>query len=79
MGATYVYNLNFFCGFIIASGVYYLLCRFFPIPATSDHWLEVDEDAMGRNTSLVYGVERYYDESSYSQSTEGVKGVPRLN
>ena len=54
-GATYIYNLNFFCGFIVASGTYYLLCRFFPIPAVSDRWMEVG-DAV-RNPSVAYGAE----------------------
>ncbi|KFY29285.1 hypothetical protein V493_02438 [Pseudogymnoascus sp. VKM F-4281 (FW-2241)] len=48
IGAKYIYNLNYFCGFIVASLVYYGLCRVSPIPATSDVWLEVgdlfDED-----------------------------------
>lgn len=55
VGATYIYNLNFFCGFIVSAGVYWILCHFFKIPATSDHWLEVDDN--GRNNSLVYGSE----------------------
>ena len=44
IGAQYIYNLNFFCGFIVACGTYYLLCRFFPIPATSDRWMEVGDE-----------------------------------
>lgn len=44
IGATYIYRINFFAGVIISSGVYYLLTRFFPIPACSDEWLEVGED-----------------------------------
>lgn len=40
-GATYLYNLNFFCGFLVAGGTYWLLCRHFPIPATSKIWREV--------------------------------------
>ncbi|GAB7350406.1 hypothetical protein MBLNU459_g1022t1 [Dothideomycetes sp. NU459] len=52
VGATYVYNLNFFCGFAVAAVVYYTLCHFFKIPATSDTWLEVDDD--GQNNSLAY-------------------------
>lgn len=42
-GATYIYNLNFFCGFIVSSCMYWALCRLFPIPATSDHWMEVGD------------------------------------
>jgi NCS1 family nucleobase:cation symporter-1 len=44
IGAKHIYDLNFFAGFIISSGCYYLLCRFFPIPATSDKWLEVGDE-----------------------------------
>ena len=45
IGATYVYNVNFFGGFIVASGTYYLLSKvLFPIPACSDKWLEVGEE-----------------------------------
>lgn len=44
MGATYIYRLNFFCGLIIAGASYYLLCHFFPVPATSDVWMEVGDD-----------------------------------
>ncbi|KAL9628269.1 MAG: hypothetical protein Q9204_005995 [Flavoplaca sp. TL-2023a] len=54
-GATYLYNLNFFCGFIVASAVYYLLCRFVPIPATSDVWMEVGDEI--RNPSVAYGAD----------------------
>ena len=52
MGATYVYRLNFFTGFIVSSSMYYLLCYYFPIPATSDTWLEVGDTI--RNPSLAY-------------------------
>lgn len=48
LGAQYIYNLNYFCGFIVSSTVYYCLCRLSPIPATSAVWNEVgdlfDED-----------------------------------
>lgn len=57
IGATYIYNLNFFCGFTVASLCYWGLCRFFPIPATSDKWFEIDDDETGANATLVYGVE----------------------
>ena len=61
-GATYLYNLNFFCGFIVASGTYYLLCRFFPIAATSDRWMEVGDEI--RNPSVAYGAEDEIDRVS---------------
>ncbi|KAK7908027.1 hypothetical protein PG985_015330 [Apiospora marii] len=42
-GATYIFNLNFFCGFIVSSALYWGFCRLFPIPATSNHWMEVGD------------------------------------
>jgi nucleobase:cation symporter-1, NCS1 family len=57
IGATYIYRLNFFSGFIVSGLVYYLLCRFFPVPATSPtgKWFEVGDQI--RNPSLVYGAD----------------------
>lgn len=42
-GATYIYNLNFFCGFIVSSLTYWILCKISPVPETSDTWMEVGE------------------------------------
>ncbi|KAK8056264.1 hypothetical protein PG993_001491 [Apiospora rasikravindrae] len=42
-GATYIFNLNFFCGFIVSLTLYWVLCRLSPIPATSNHWMEVGD------------------------------------
>lgn len=44
IGATYLYRVNFFCGFGVAAGVYWLCCHFSPIPATSDRWMEVGDE-----------------------------------
>ncbi|KAI9767763.1 MAG: hypothetical protein M1840_005444 [Geoglossum simile] len=62
VGAQYVYNLNFFCGFIVASTIYYLLCRFFPVPAVSTYWLEVGGDIT--DMPLAYEDSSSYDEES---------------
>lgn len=43
IGATYLYNLNFFCGFIVSSGTYWGLCKLFPVPACSEVWMEVGD------------------------------------
>ncbi|KAK6221027.1 uracil permease [Pestalotiopsis sp. IQ-011] len=51
-GATYIYNLNFFCGFIVSSGMYWGLCKLSPVPATSDHWMEVGDEIT--DISLAY-------------------------
>ena len=72
IGAQYIYNLNFFCGFIIASSTYYLLCRLSPIPATSDRWMEVGDEI--RNVSVAYGATNDFDEESASGS-DRYKGV----
>ncbi|KAK4186427.1 permease for cytosine/purines, uracil, thiamine, allantoin-domain-containing protein [Podospora australis] len=44
IGATYVYNLNFFGGFGVSAFVYWLLCKLWPIPACSDKWMEVGDE-----------------------------------
>jgi len=82
IGATYIYNLNFFCGFIVASTSYWLLNRLSPVPATSDVWMEVDDDALGNNQSLVYGSnpegsddDRVDTSSIHDTKTELPKGV----
>ncbi|KAJ6786330.1 hypothetical protein PWT90_04720 [Aphanocladium album] len=43
IGATYLFNINFFCGFIVSSIVYWLLCKLFPVPETRKQWSEVIE------------------------------------
>ncbi|KAG9254288.1 permease [Emericellopsis atlantica] len=41
--ATYIYNVNFFGGFIVSFAVYWALCKVFPVPATSKTWMEVSQ------------------------------------
>ncbi|KAI8633461.1 permease for cytosine/purines, uracil, thiamine, allantoin-domain-containing protein [Xylariaceae sp. FL1651] len=43
IGATYIYNLNFFAGVIVSGGVYWILCKLSPIPACSGKWHEVGD------------------------------------
>jgi len=71
VGAQYIYNLNFFCGFIVSSLTYKVLCRFFPIPATSDVWLEVDDDLDGRAGSLAEGTRADDEETAEGVQTYG--------
>ncbi len=40
-GAVYIYNVNYFSGFIVSGGVYWLLTKMVPIPAISDTWNEI--------------------------------------
>jgi NCS1 family nucleobase:cation symporter-1 len=44
IGATYIYNLNFFAGVFVSGGCYWLLAKFFPIPACAASWCEVGEE-----------------------------------
>lgn len=71
----YIYQLNFFTGFIVSSGVYFLLCKVSPVPATSDRWLEVDDDTTGRSNSLVYGADNSDPESGYDERADEYRGV----
>ena len=71
VGATYLFNVNFFGGFIVSSGVYWGLCQAFPIPATSDKWLEV-----GEAIDEVYVA---YDYRSRGTDEEGAKGLSEIS
>ncbi|KAI5294502.1 hypothetical protein KEM52_003865 [Ascosphaera acerosa] len=48
IGATYIYNVNFFGGFIVSAAVYYILCKVWPPAAlpTTPGWDEVDIDQL---------------------------------
>jgi nucleobase:cation symporter-1, NCS1 family len=83
-GAMYIYNLNFFCGVIVSSGVYYGLCRLSPVPATSDKWMEVGDeiddlrlayDSSG-NSNLDYDEEKGI--GGKSEKALEAEGVPEL-
>lgn len=63
-GATYIYNFNYLGGFFVAAAVYWALCRIFPVPATSDRWMEVGD---------FDDVEVTYDSSSKDLETGGRK------
>ena len=68
-GATYIYNLNFFCGFLVAGATYWALCKVSPIPATSTYWNEIGDEI--RNVSVAYGAgEGPFDEESVSGSDQ---------
>ena len=76
IGAVYIYRVNFFAGFIVASLVYYLLCRYFPVPATSKVWCEKG-DAADRQFSVVYtdGTEVAFEEVSEEEKSVGKGGA----
>lgn len=41
MGAKYIYNINYFSGFIVSGAVYWILAWAVPIPGASETWNEV--------------------------------------
>ncbi|KAJ3492632.1 hypothetical protein NLG97_g5258 [Lecanicillium saksenae] len=46
IGATYLFNINFFGGFIVSSAVYWILCTISPVPESRKKWSEIlDSDA----------------------------------
>jgi NCS1 family nucleobase:cation symporter-1 len=51
-GAMYIYNLNFFGGFIVSASIYWLCCKISPIPACAEVWTEVGDEI--RNMSVAY-------------------------
>lgn len=67
IGATYIYNLNFFAGFGVSAGVYWGLCKIWPVPAVSNRWMEVGDEI--DELTLAYR-----DEESTSQEIEMVDG-----
>ncbi|KAH6634656.1 permease for cytosine/purines, uracil, thiamine, allantoin-domain-containing protein [Chaetomium sp. MPI-SDFR-AT-0129] len=65
IGATYLYNLNFFCGFGVSAFVYWALCKVSPVPATSDRWMEVGDEIVDLRVA--------YDHQSESQEDDGIE------
>ena len=68
IGATYIYRVNFFAGFIVASATYYLLCRVFPVPATSSTWMEIGDEIT--DISVAY----HDSDSALDAERDGNKG-----
>ena len=64
-GANYIYRLNFFCGFIIAAATYFALSKFFPVPATSDIWMEVGDQVEDPSMAYSNDTGSEYDEEAY--------------
>ncbi|TLS28384.1 hypothetical protein PpBr36_01439 [Pyricularia pennisetigena] len=86
IGATYIYRLNFFAGFTVSSLVYYLCCRFSPIPATSDRWMEVGDEIEDVTVAYNDGTSDHYarrngsnDGASGSQDYEVKKDASSAN
>jgi hypothetical protein len=61
--------VNFFAGFLVAMGTYYLLCWWKPVPETSSVWCEKGDQG-DRQFSVVYvdGTSASFDEERSSGS-----------
>ncbi|KAK7403979.1 uracil permease [Neonectria punicea] len=77
IGATYIYNLNYFFGFGIALGTYWLLCKISPIPATSDRWMEVGDEIDDVRVGYSADSPTYDEEHVTGADTKGVDGYPK--
>lgn len=62
IGATYIYRLNFFCGFIVAGGVYWGLCMVWRVEGMSDTWMEVGDQI--EDVRMAYEGDSVGDEES---------------
>ncbi|KAG9248617.1 permease for cytosine/purines, uracil, thiamine, allantoin-domain-containing protein [Calycina marina] len=82
IGATYIYNVNFFAGFIASSAVYYTLCRMSPIPACSKVWKEIGDEilmsvAYEREEGSEYDEENVHGKQDYKSGELGMAGGKR--
>lgn len=76
IGATYVYNVSFFSGYLTSFGVYCLLVYFFPVPGMPE------KDFLKRRgwyeSSGNYQVEYFYDEIKYDHPNDFIKSHGKL-
>ncbi|KAI5811348.1 permease for cytosine/purines, uracil, thiamine, allantoin-domain-containing protein [Peziza echinospora] len=77
IGATYLFRVNFFGGFIVSSSVYWLLCKFFPIPGVPEAWTEVGEDIT--EVSLAEGEDDSVSGSGSSDVEGGIVPEEKKN
>ncbi|KAL5504638.1 FUR4 [Sanghuangporus vaninii] len=72
IGAEYIYNVNFFAGFIVSFGTYYLLCWYWPVQATSEDWNEVGDRVVELHLA---GHDHFYDHDYTDKSDEETGSV----
>lgn len=85
IGATYIYNINFFCGFIVSAAFYYGVCYFCPPPEVRSTWsepspMEVDEvlAAVGEGFGNVEFLDGYGDDMRKSLDEDGKDGMVKV-
>ncbi|THH08004.1 hypothetical protein EW145_g3004 [Phellinidium pouzarii] len=72
LGAQYIYNVNFFGGFLVSFATYWIVNKVFPVPATSQRWLEIGDKIA--DISLAYGEE----EKPYDEETGSMKSAKEI-
>ncbi|KPM45309.1 Uracil permease [Neonectria ditissima] len=77
VGATYIYNLNYFFGFGVALGTYWLLCKISPVPATSDRWMEVGDEIDDVRVGYSADSPTYDEEHVTGSDSKGVDGYTK--
>ncbi|ORY17106.1 uracil permease [Clohesyomyces aquaticus] len=70
--AKRIYDLNFFCGFLVAAIVYWGLCWISPIPATSEIWLEIGDEIT--DVSVAYANENASEDGYDEEVVTGGNG-----
>ncbi|KAJ5676945.1 Uracil permease [Penicillium maclennaniae] len=75
IGAEYIYNVNYFSGVIVSGGMYWILTKLFPVPATSDQWNEVDIDTEP-DILVAYGQEISDEEHTIGANRWATDALP---
>lgn len=79
IGGTYIYNLNYFAGFIVSLLTYWLVCHFFPVPGCNEKFSE--EDAVMYDMEELEGEERAASLDNYKldDGDDDVKKLTPIN
>ncbi|CAN6616446.1 uracil permease [Trichomonascus vanleenenianus] len=75
IGSEYVFNLNYFGGFIVSSSVYYLICLWKPVPNCNTKFNE-DQAAFYDAQEVIEGVEVKEDNASSIASKDDDFAIP---
>jgi NCS1 family nucleobase:cation symporter-1 len=78
IGATYIYNVNYFSGILVSGGMYWALCKLLPVPATSDRWMEVGDEI--DDVRVAYDTSsQEFDEEERALGLSGQKSADNSN
>lgn len=74
IGAQYIYNINYFSGFLVSGTVYFILSKIVPIPGKSKKWREVDIDE-----EVTCGRDVVGDDTEERTSLESGRKSPKID